>query len=265
MPSPKTTKPKRQTAGTAATTSDDFLGGRITVLQPQKGHRSGSDAVWLQAAVSAMKGESVLDAGSGVGVAGLCLLARVPGTRVTAVEIEPRLCALAATNAASNGLEARFTAIEADLIAQARSLAAKGLVAESYDQVMANPPYRAEGSVRTTPERASAHVMNRGGLESWLRFLVRMMAAKGTLTLIHLPERLPDLLSLLEGRCGGISVFPLFPTEGAAASRIIVQAKKGSRAPLRILPGLVLHGPDGAYTAQAEAVLREGAGLDLGR
>jgi tRNA1(Val) A37 N6-methylase TrmN6 len=189
----------------------------------------------------------------------------MPGTRVTAVEIEPRLCALATMNAASNDLAARFAAIEADLTAPARSLSAKGLVAESYDQVMANPPYHAEGSVRTTPERASAHVMNRGGLDAWMRFLVRMMAAKGTLTLIHLPERLPELLSLLEGRCGAISVFPLFPTACAAASRFIVQAKKGSRAPLRLLPGLVLHGPGGAYTSQAEAVLREGKGLDLGR
>jgi tRNA1(Val) A37 N6-methylase TrmN6 len=266
MPSPKTTKSNPQTAGASSpTTSDDFLGGRITVLQPKKGHRSGSDAVWLQAAVPAKKGESVLDAGSGVGVAGLCLLARVQGTRVTAVEIESSLSTLAETNAASNGLSGRFTAIETDLTAQARSLTAKGLVAESYDQVMANPPYHAEGSVRITLERASAHVMNRGGLEAWIRFLVRMMAAKATLTLIHLPERLPDLLSLLEGRCGGITIFPLFPTAGAAASRIIVQARKGSRAPLRLLPGLVLHRADGAYTAQAEAVLREGQGLELDR
>jgi tRNA1(Val) A37 N6-methylase TrmN6 len=266
MPSPKTTKLKPETAGaSAATTADDFLGGRITVLQPRKGHRSGSDAVWLQAAVPAKKGESVLDAGAGVGVAGLCLLSRVPGTRVTAVEIDSGLCALAQANAERNGLAGRFNAIEVDLSAQGKSLHAKGLGAESYDHVMANPPYHAEGSVRTAPERASAHVMNKGGLEAWLRFLVRMMAAKGTLTLIHLPERLPHLLSLLEGSCGGISVFPLFPAEGAAASRIIVQAKKGSRAPLRLLPGLMLHGPDGAYTKEAEAVLREGDRLDLSR
>src|SRR5436190_656987 len=96
MPSPKTTKPKPETIGASApTTADDFLGGRITVLQPRKGHRSGSDAVWLQAAVPAKQGDQVLDAGAGVGVAGLCLLARVPGTKVTAVEIDPELCALA--------------------------------------------------------------------------------------------------------------------------------------------------------------------------
>lgn len=264
MTSPKTTRLKRSARDASGdTTADDFLGGRITVLQPRKGHRSGSDAVWLQAAVPARKGDHVLDAGAGVGVAGLCLLARIPGISVTAVEIDSGLCALAQANAARNGFADHFMVIAADVMVPQKSLGAKGLVAEGYHHVMANPPYHAEGSVRTAPERSSAHVMREGGMEAWLRFLVRMTAAKGTLTLIHLPERLPHLISLLEGSCGGISVFPLFPTKGAAASRIIVQARKGSRAPLRLLPGLVLHGPDGAYTARAESVLREGAGLDL--
>ena len=110
MPSPKTIKPEPRAAHDASGhhDRDDFLGGRITVLQPQEGHRSGSDAVWLQAAVPAKTGEHVLDAGAGVGVAGLCLLARVPG-KVTAVEIDSGLCALAEANAARNGFAARFS------------------------------------------------------------------------------------------------------------------------------------------------------------
>ena len=52
--------------------------------------------MFLAAAVPARAGERVLDVGAGVGVAGLCLLARVPGIELTAVEIDARLCALAA-------------------------------------------------------------------------------------------------------------------------------------------------------------------------
>ena len=91
MPSP-TKKPKRREAPASATTTDDFLGGRIGVLQPKHGHRAGSDAVFLAAAVPARAGDHVLDVGAGVGVAGLCLLARVPSIKVTAVEIDARLC-----------------------------------------------------------------------------------------------------------------------------------------------------------------------------
>ena len=172
-------------------TSDAFLGGRISVLQPGKGHRSGSDAVWLQAAVPARRGEKVLDAGAGVGVAGLCLLARVPGSVVTAVDIDPDLCALAEANGARNGFADRFTAIEADVTAPQNVLCAKGLVAEGYDHVMANPPYYDEGTVRPSPASASAHVMASDGMEAWLRFCAGMAAPKGLVTLIYLPERLP--------------------------------------------------------------------------
>jgi tRNA1(Val) A37 N6-methylase TrmN6 len=246
-------------------TSDAFLGGRISVLQPGHGHRSGSDAVWLQAAVPAKSREKILDVGAGVGVAGLCLLARIPASVVTAVEIDPTLCALAKANAARNGFADRFTAIEADITTPQNVLLAKGLVAEGYEHVMANPPYYDEGTVRASPASAGAHVMSADRMEVWLRFFAGMTAPKGLVTLICLPERLSRLLPLLDGRFGAIKIFPLYPREGAPATRFILQASKGSRAPLQLLPGLVLHGASGAYTDLAEAVLRRGVALDLGR
>ncbi len=43
---------------------------------------------------------------------------------------------------------------------------------------------------------------------------------------------------------------------------ILVQAIKASRAPLALLPGLVLHTVDRSFRAEVEAVLRHGAALD---
>ncbi len=117
MSSPKTRSDKRGTPKSAAsaTSVDDFLGGRLSVVQPRGGHRAGSDAVFLAAAVKARGGERVLDVGAGVGVAGLCLLARVPDLDVTAVEIDARLCALAEKNAELNGFSATFSVVNADV------------------------------------------------------------------------------------------------------------------------------------------------------
>jgi tRNA1(Val) A37 N6-methylase TrmN6 len=246
-------------------TTDDFLGGRITIVQPKSGHRAGSDAVFLAAAVPAQTGARVLEAGAGVGVAGLCLLARVPDLALTAVEIDQDLCALARDNVARNGFADRFAGIAADVTAPAKVLREAGLVREGYDHVVANPPFYAEGAVRAAPEpaRAAAHVMGHGQLARWVRFLTTMAAPKATLTLIHRPEHLSELLALLEGRFGDVAVFPLFPKANEPATRIIVQGRKGSRASLRLLPGLVLHDESGAYTAQAEGVLRGGEALHL--
>jgi tRNA1(Val) A37 N6-methylase TrmN6 len=248
------------------TTTDDFLGGRLEIVQPGAGHRAGSDAVFLAAAVNAQAGESVLDVGAGVGVAGLCVLARVPEATVTAVEIDAKQCALAAENASRNGLADRFVAIEVDITAPAKALREAGLVREGYDHVMANPPFYREGAVRAAPDaaRAAAHVMPRDALGRWVRFLTTMCAPKGTLTMIHRADNLGVLLNLLEDRFGDLAVFPLFPKADEPASRIIVQGRKGSRAGIRLLSGLILHGPDGAYTAKAEAVLRGAEALDLG-
>src|SRR2546430_1465335 len=81
---------------------------------------------------------------------------------------------------------------------------------------------------------------------------------KGVLLLIHRPERLAEMLARLEGRAGGVVIFPLWPMAGRPARRVLILARKGSRAPLTLAGGLVLHEPDGRYSAAADAVLRDG-------
>lgn len=251
--------------GGVETTADDFLGGRLKIVQSKTGHRAGIDAVFLAAAVAAQAGQSVLDAGAGAGTAGLCVLSRVPEARVTAVDIDEAQTRLAQENAARNGFAGRFEALAADVTGPAKALAAAGLVREGYDHVMANPPFFLEGAVRATPDasRLKAHVMARGELERWVRVLTTAAAPKGTITLIHRAECLGTLLALLEERFGDLAVYPLFPKHHEPAGRVIVQGRKNSRAKLRLLAGLVLHEADGTYTKRAEAVLRGGAALDL--
>ena len=83
------------------------------------------------------------------------------------------------------------------------------------------------------------------------------------LTLIYPAGRLDDLLAALQPRFGGVAILPLWPRAGVPAKRVIVRATLQSRAPARLLAGLVLHAGDGRYTEAAEAVLRHAGALEM--
>jgi tRNA1(Val) A37 N6-methylase TrmN6 len=247
-------------------TEDGFLDNRLRLRQPARGYRAAIDPVFLAAAVPADAGEKALDIGAGVGTAGILLAWRVPGLRVTGVEIDGALLRLAAENARLNGLDDRVDFMVGDL-ARPPSRLAPG----SFHHVLANPPYLEAGRADASPNaaRAGAHIEGRAGqsgagLEAWVRFGCVMARDRGTITMIHRADRLDDLLAVLRGRAGGITVFPLWPDRSAKpASRVLVQAVKGSKAPMRLAQGLVLHEDDGRFTVEADAVLRHGAPLPL--
>ena len=74
---------------------DGLLGGRLRLRQPTAGYRVAIDPVFLAAAVPAGPRDTVLDIGCGVGAAALCLAARVPGCRVTGIDVQRDLISLA--------------------------------------------------------------------------------------------------------------------------------------------------------------------------
>ena len=242
------------------TTADSFLGGRLQVLQPAKGFRAGLESVLLGAAVRRGEGR-LLDLGSGVGVAALVALRWNPELSALLVEAEAGAAALAAKNIEVNGLEARARVAELDLAAAAAVRESAGLLPNSFAAAVANPPFFPAGTRAAVPNRAAARHMPAADLDRWAKIFASCLLAGGEGIFIHLTAALPPLLTALESRFGAITVLPLAPHDGEPASRILVRGSKGSRAPLTLLPPLVLHGKDGGFTPRVEAVLRGEARL----
>ena len=240
-------------------TEDRLLDGRVRLLQPATGYRVAMDTLVLAAAVEAEAGESVLDIGAGVGAASLCLAVRVPGCRVVGIEVQRELVSLGARNVQLNALQDRVEMIVADVAQRPPPRLAAG----TFHHVMTNPPHMLAEETTPPPDssRAIANIESTADLAAWLRYSLLMLRSKGTLTIIHRADRLADILACLNGKAGGIVVYPLWPAEGRAARRVLVRARKAMATPLRIAPGLVLHEDNGALTAQAEDVLRHAAPL----
>ena len=245
-------------------TSDDFvLGGRLTLRQPLAGHRVGHDAILLAAATAAHAGEQAVDLGAGVGGAGLALARRVEGLTVTLVEIDPALTALAENNIGRNGLAARVRAVCLDVGSPAGAFAAAGLAPGEADCVLMNPPFNALDNPSPERSRRTAHATPPGTLGSWVRTASRLQRPGGAVSLIWRADGIAEVLATLAPGYGAVSVLPIHGKPGAAAIRVLVRAIKASRAPLKLLPGLLLAYENGKPTAQAEAILREGSALPL--
>jgi tRNA1(Val) A37 N6-methylase TrmN6 len=60
------------------------------------------------------------------------------------------------------------------------------------------------------------------------------------------------------------ALFPLWPKPGRPAKLVLLRGVKQSRTPMKVMPGLVLHHPDGSFTDAARAILRDGSALEIG-
>jgi tRNA1(Val) A37 N6-methylase TrmN6 len=238
---------------------DHFLGGRLALLQPRVGYRAATDPVLLAAAAPVAPGQSVLDLGCGAGAAALCLGVRVPGVLLAGLEVQATYAALARTNAERNRLA--FDVTLGDVAALPANLRA-----QSFDHVIANPPYYAPQSPAAADKGRDSALRESAPASLWVDAGLRRLRSGGALTMIHLAERLPALLGALEGRASA-TVLPLCPRAGRTATRVIVQMRKGGRAPFRLLAPLVIHdgerhdGDRDSFTPEVQAILRDGARL----
>lgn len=240
---------------------DRLLGGRLRLLQPAKGHRAGSDAVLLAAAIPELGEGPLADFGAGVGTVGLALALRQPELAVVLVERDPELAALAARNAALNGLADRCRVVAAEIGSRPDALAG-ALPAASIGWVAMNPPFFEPGELRASPvaNRRAAHVADQS-LGLWLKAARRALKPRGGVSIIHRAEALGAILAALGSGFGAVEIRPIHPQAGKPAIRVIVCAQLGSRKPAALLPALILNGDDGRFTARSEALHRGEATL----
>lgn len=239
-------------------TQDRFLGGRVVLAQSAHGYRAGIDPALLAAALELKSGASAIELGCGPGAALLAAAVLNPGARLTGIEADPAAAALARRNVQDNDLAGRVEVIEADALAWRPS--------DMADAVFFNPPFFDDANALRAPSQEKrAAWLTEHSLAGWIGAGAGMLKRGGALTLVHRADRLGEALAGCAGaKLGSISVLPVHPRAAKPAKRILVRAVREGRAPLRLLPALVLHdeGP-GQYSPHADAVLRGEARLAL--
>ncbi|WP_253963290.1 tRNA1(Val) (adenine(37)-N6)-methyltransferase [Aurantimonas marianensis] len=239
------------------------------VLQPARGgYRSGLDAMLLAATLPESATGSVADIGAGAGVVGLAAACRAERVEVTLVEKSPVMAELARRGLAlpeNAPYRHRARVVEADILAGRAGREAAGLGDGAFQHVLTNPPFYPHGH-RASPDPLRAEALSAADadfLPAWMRACAALLDPGGLFTAIVRPDALPAMLQASEGRLGGMRVLPVHSRPMTPAKRLIVSGRKGSRAPLAVLPGRTLHAPDGGLEPFAEALAAGTANIRL--
>lgn len=244
-------------------TEDALLGGRIRIRQPARGYRVNVDTLLLAATLPGARIRSGARVAEPCCGAGAALLAVAKSCEAEAafvgIERDPLYAALACENVELNGQAHRVSIVEADALDPKADF---GI----FDDVLLNPPYDSAEGGRPPAEGKRGAFLADKPIDDWIKVWSNRMRADANLTLIHRAHRLAEILAAMDGRLGGVEIVPIRPSAQANASRVIVRARKGSRAPLKLLAGLDLHPSDAShqYTSEADAILRGDAFISFG-
>lgn len=241
-------------------TIDGFHRGNFYVVQPRLcGHRSGMDAMLLAGLVPNHFKGRLVDLGAGAGAAGLAVASRCFEAHVTLVERSSFMASYARKTLMlkqNEKLASRVCLLEADITLKGKARSEVGLIDNVFDFAIMNPPFNSPTD-RKTPDaqKYEAHVMSETMFDDWLRSAAAIVKPGGYLGLIARPQSLANILHALDGRFGNVCVIPIHSRVKTAAIRILVYAKRGSRAALSLLPALVVHeGDDHSFSPRVDAI-----------
>jgi tRNA1Val (adenine37-N6)-methyltransferase len=213
---------------------DEFMDGRLKLIQSKTGYRFSIDAILLSQFVTIKRGDRVVDLGTGCGIIPLILLLTRPVGQTFGLEIQRDLADQAARNIVLNGYENRMGVILGDI-------KHPPFAPSSSDVVTCNPPYRPKNSGRINPDlqRAIARHEMLASLGDILNAASRTLRAKGRLAMIYPAVRLVEVLV----RMRGFNLEPkrirvVYPGMEAEAKLALIEASLGGRKGLKVLPPL---------------------------
>ena len=226
-------------------TKDSIFNGKIDLYQPKYGYRVAIDPILLASVVELKSKQTILDVGCGVGTISLILKYMDSSQSVTSIDIDSDMIELCKKNSQENSLPLNIinTSISSPLLRN-----------KNFDTVVTNPPFYNPENFRGSEKKSTAN-FETIGLESWVSCCLKRLKPNGNFYIIHLPERLEDILDSLKDLVGKIEILPLYSHQNEAAKRVIVKCKKASREPLKILPGLISHKDDNEYTDILKMIL----------
>ena len=226
---------------------DDLEFKGLKIIQNKDGFCFGIDSILLSDFAKEIKKRSkVIDLGTGTGIIGILLCMKTELSKIIGVEIQKEVYDMAKRSIKLNNLENKFEIINEN-IKNLENIIETG----TFDAVVTNPPYKKIGTGLTNENEKkliSRHEIT-ANLEDFIKVSSKMLKDKGTLYMVHRPDRMVDIIELLRKyKLEPKRIKFVYPNANKDANLILLKAVKNANPFLKIEKPLYVYNQNGEYT-----------------
>ncbi len=237
---------KKKLSLTASERIDDLQFEGLKVIQDKNLYAFTSDAVVLANFLKIKKGENAVEIGSGSGVISILATKKTNAKEIVGFEIQKPLFEMANKSLALNDIKnVKFVC---DDIKNYKKYLSDGTV----DVVFSNPPYKKEGtSTKNLNEsKALARHEKTLPLDVLINVSSKMLKFGGRAYFVYDADRSAEMITALVKV--GLEPKRMFFTENGKGKVIlfVVEAVKGGKSGVKVLPNLVTNDLDGKYISE---------------
>jgi len=228
---------------------DDLEFKGLKIIQNNNGFKFGMDSVILSDFAKNIKNDSkVLDIGTGTGIISILLSGKIKSSKIVGIEVQKEVADMAKRSVILNNLENKIEIIN-DNIKNIENYFENNY----FDSIVTNPPYQRNNTGLKSED--IKNLISRHEIECSLEDIIKksfkVLKDKGEFYMVHRPERLVDILSLM--RINKIEPKELkfvYPKISEKPNLVLIKGVKNAKEFLKVEKPLIIYSENGTYTKE---------------
>lgn len=255
---------------------DDLEIKNMKIIQNKNGFCFGIDSVLLSDFAKEIKNNTkVVDLGTGTGILGILLCAKTNLKEIVGIEIQEEVAQMAQRSILLNGLENKFKILNINIkeilnqenkihnekiennqnINNKLNIKNAEIILEknSFDYVITNPPYKKinTGKINKNEKKLISRHELTANLSDFIETAKFLLKDKGTLFMVHRPDRLVDILEKMrQEKIEPKELRFVYPKINEEPNLILIKGVKNAKPFLKINKPLYVYDEQGNYTKE---------------
>lgn len=230
---------------------DDLEIKGMKIIQNKNGFCFGIDSVLLSDFAKEIKnGAKCADLGTGTGILGILLCAKTNLSQIIGIEIQEEVAEMANRSIILNNLENKFKIININL-KEIKNNKINYLEKNSFDYIITNPPYKKlnTGKINENEKKLISRHEITASLDDFIEVANYLLKDKGTIFMVHRPERLVDILEKMrKEKIEPKEIKFVYPKINEEPNLVLIKGIKNAKPFLKINKPLYIYNEDGSYT-----------------